>query len=44
MKNMMAIVIGNMKRKMMMSSYNQGLDIVLISVEGFKDLQTDLHN
>ena len=44
MKNMMAIATRNMKRKTMMTSYNQGLAIVIIDVEGFKDLQIDLHN
>ena len=42
MKNMMAIVTRNMKRKTMMTSYNQRLAIVIINVEGFKDLQIDL--
>ena len=44
MKNMTAIATRNMKRKTMMTSYNQGLAIVIINVEGFKDLQIDLHN
>ena len=38
MKNMMAIVTRNMKRKTMMISYNQRLAIVIINAEGFKDL------
>ena len=44
MKNMMAIVTQNMKRKMMMTSYNQRLAIAIINVEGLKDLQIDLHD
>ena len=44
MKNMMAMVTWNMKRKTMMTSYNQRLAIVIINAEGFKDLQTDLHD
>ena len=28
----------------MMTSYNQRLAIVIINAEGFKDLQTDLHD
>ena len=43
-KNMMAIVTQNVKRKTMMTSYNQRLAIVIINVEGFKDLQIDLHD
>ena len=38
------IVTRNMKRKTMMVSYNQRLAIVIINVEGFKNLQIDLHD
>ena len=44
MKKMMVTVTQNMKRKMMMTSYNQRLAIVITNVEGFKDLQIDLHD
>ena len=44
MKNMMVTVTQNMKMKMMITSYNQRLAIVIINVEGFKDLQIDLHD
>ena len=44
MKNMMAIVTWNMKRKTMMTSYHQCLATVIINVEGLKDLQIDLHD
>ena len=43
-KNMMAIATRNMKRKTMMTSYNQRLAIVIINVEGFKNLKIDLHD
>ena len=43
MKNTMAIVTRNMKRKTM-TSYNQRLPTVIINVEGFKDLHADLHH
>ena len=33
-----------MKRKTMMTSYNQRLAIVIINVEGFKNLKIDLHD
>ena len=44
MKNMMMIVTWNMKRKTMITSYNQHLAIVIINVEELKDLQIDLHD
>ena len=44
MKNMMAIVTQNLKRKTIMTSYNQHLPIVIINVDGFNDVQTDLHD
>ena len=44
MKNMMAIVTRNLKRKTIMTSYNQHLPIVIINVDGFNDVQTDLHD
>ena len=44
MKNMMMIVTRNMKRKTMMTSHNQHLAIVIINIDGLKDLQIDLHD
>ena len=39
-----AIVTRSMKKKTMMTSYNQRLAIVIINVEGLKDLQIGLHD
>ena len=39
-----AIIIRNMKRKTTMTSYNQRLTIVIINVEGLRDLQIDLRD
>ena len=41
---MMAIATRNMKRKTMMTSYNQRLAIVIINAERFKNLKIDLHD
>ena len=44
MKNMMAIVTRNLKRKTMMTSYNQRLVTEIINTESFEDLQIDLQD
>ena len=44
MKNMMAIVTRNLRRKTMRTSYNQRLAKEIINTESFEDLQIDLQD